>query len=249
MSKKTDNAPESGREQKSPMPRQLRPVTIAAEEKAARVDLAARLMGLRPSELLPKVEFLASQGLLIERHEAAFVLSEKVVKELEDAGEVDRNRRWFWPTRAGFRAAYPIFRGKYEPSGGQLRHMAASAATRHEKFLENPDGVWVPERYLRKDAQFNKYRDDNGDERHLADALWVLPDKKVAIEVETSWKDRKKVEYAIEELSDLFDEVHYYCVALTRPRLDDLKAKRGYEKLHVFDLDERRYGIPQGKRR
>jgi hypothetical protein len=249
MSKKTDNASEPGREQKSPMRRQLRPVTIAAEEKAARVDLAARLMGLRPSELLPKVEFLASQGLLIEKPEAEFVLPEKVVRELEEEGKIDRNRRWFWPTKAGFRAAYPAFEGEYEPAVGQLRHMAASAATRYEKFRENPDGVWVPERYLRKDAEFNKYRDENGDERHLADALWVFPDKKVAIEVETAWKDRKKVEYAIEELSDLFDEVHYHCVPATRPRLDDLKVKCGFEKLHVFDLDERRYGIPKGKRR
>jgi hypothetical protein len=148
--------------------RGMRVLALACEERAIRVDLGARILGLKPSAFVSIVNRLQRLGLVEQER---FLVKERYA--------------WVWPTRSGLRAdgrGYPFYR----PSVGQLRHMAGVAATRAACVASDPGAVWVPERALVREHGRCKW--------HLADAALEVDGRRVAIEVELSGKDRYRAD-------------------------------------------------------
>lgn len=185
-------------------------LALGCEELAVRVDLGARILGLRPSAFVPIVNRLERLELVVQ-----------------DRFLVKESYPWFWPTRDGVRLDGRGYRF-CEPAVGRLQHMAWVAAVRARCAVSDPDGVWAPERLLCKESGRTR--------RHLADGALVFPDGLVPIEVEVTPKDLYKVVANMGSLVEHFGGGRYYCSKVARPGVQRAVAIGGFEqKVEVLD--------------
>lgn len=190
--------------------RGLQVLSLAAEERAIRLDLAARIMGARPSGLASVVGRLDDAGLVRQER---FLVKER--------------HAWIWPTKAGLRLddrGFPF----YKPALGQLQHMAGVAMTRSVAVAANPGALWVPERALMREQSRSK--------RHLADGALEVDGKRIPIEVELTSKDRYKLVGIMWALLDNFGAAHYYCSRQTLGAVEGVIASEGFTEVEVFDV-------------
>jgi DNA-binding MarR family transcriptional regulator len=182
---------------------------LACEERAIRLDLAARIMGVRPSGLASVVGRLEDAGLVKQEQ---FLVKERYP--------------WIWPTKAGLRLderGYPF----YKPALGQLQHMAGVASTRALCLGSDSAAVWVPERALMREHSRRK--------RHLADAALEIGGRRIAVEVELTGKDRNKVVANMAALVRDFGGARYYCSSRTRAAVQAAVAVGGFTGVEVLD--------------
>ena len=193
---------------------------MACEQQSIRVDLGARILGIKPSAFHPVVDRLERLGLVTVKPEAAFLLPEEVVRELEEEGRVDRNRRWVIPTRSGLRIngqGYSFL----EPVVGQLEHMAWVAGARATCVGTDPDAVWVPERLLSKECSRS--------EDHLADGALLSRDGLVPVEAERTRKDLYRVVENMASLVERFGGARYFCSSESRSGVLRARKIGGFE--------------------
>lgn len=185
-------------------------LSLLTEERAIRLDLAARILSTRPLALVPIVDRLVGQGLVEQER---FLVRERYP--------------WIWPTRSGLRvpgSEYPF----YQPALGQLWHMAGVAMTRSVCIEANPGAHWVPERVLMREQSRRK--------RHLADGALEIDGKRIPIEVELTSKDRYKLVGIMWALLDNFGAAHYYCSSQTRGAVEGAIRSEGFTEVEVFDV-------------
>lgn len=177
---------------------------LVCEELAIRVDLAARILGMKPSAVVPIVNRLERLGLVEQER---FLVRE--------------DHAWFWPTRAGVRLdgrGYCFC----EPAVGRLQHLAWVAGTRATCVQTDPEAEWVPERLLSKM--------DGRSKQHLADSALVFADGLVPVEVEVTRKDLYKVVANMASLVENFGGGRYYCSEAARPGVQRAVAVGGFEE-------------------
>lgn len=93
-----------------------------------------------------------------------------------------------------------------------------------------PEAVWVSERHLK----YDKCYEGIGKRGHVADGLFIFPDKKqVAIEVEISVKGRRRIEDILKSYASQFEikEVWYFCSPYAYTVLSEVAANKTYIKL------------------
>jgi hypothetical protein len=204
------NGSENNNSVAGPGARGLELLRLAAEERAIRLDLAARLLQMKPSALVPVVERLVRGGLL---EQDRFLVKERYP--------------WIWPSRSGLRAAGTGY-AFYEPRPGQLQHLAGVAATRSVCVEANPGALWVPERAL--------VREHNRCRRHLADGALQLGGRRIPIEVELTPKDRQKLVVIMGSLLKDYGTAQYYCSERTSAAVKAVVSAEGFTEVKVFDV-------------
>jgi hypothetical protein len=185
-------------------------LSLVTEERAIRLDLAARILNMKPVVLAPIVDRLVEQGLMEQER---FLVKERYP--------------WMWPTRSGLRVPgteYPF----YVPTLGHLQHMAGVAVTRSVCIEANPGALWVSERALMREQSRCK--------RHLADGALEVDGKRIPVEVELTSKDRYKVASIMGALLDGFGAAHYYCSRQTRGAVEETIRSKGFTNVEVFDV-------------
>jgi hypothetical protein len=185
-------------------------LALACEERAIRLDLAARVLGVRPSALVPIVDRLEVAELAAQER---FLVKERYP--------------WVWPTRPGVKQDGRGYRF-CEPAVSQLQHMAWVAGVRAMCVGTDPDAVWVPERLLCKES--------GRSEGHLADGALLFKDGLVPVEAERTRKDLYKVVAGMASLVERFGGARYYCSLASRPGVERAVAMGGFEeKVVVLD--------------
>ena len=191
--------------------RDLEALAWVSEQQAARVDQLARLMG---------------------RSERT---AQRFIRRMQDAGFLEARRllgdepAWAWLTPAGQRAAATPFRA-WRPSVGRLAHIAAVNEVRLYVQERSPQSEWTGERRLaqeREEAQ-----------EHLPDAVVLTAGERHAIEVELTQKASRRIAPILDELSQRFDAVIFFCSPPARRQLDALHASGRWPKLAVRDVPQ-----------
>jgi hypothetical protein len=185
-------------------------LSLVTEERAIRLDLAARILNMKPAALAPIVDRLVEQGLMEQER---FLIKER--------------HPWVWPTRSGLQVpgtGYPF----YVPALGQLQHMAGVAVTRSVCIEANSGALWVSERALMREQSRSK--------RHLADGALEVDGKRIPVEVELTSKDRYKLAGIMWALLDNFGAAHYYCSRQTRGAVEETIRSEGFTNVEVFDV-------------
>jgi hypothetical protein len=136
---------------------------------------------------------------------------------------------WLLPTAAGLRACGATF-AVWQPRLGLMAHVAAVNEVRLHVQARSPEAEWVCERTLARER-------DAGE--HLPDALVLLGDQRVAVEVELTVKSRRRVSAILDELSGRFDSVLYFCAPGPRRQLSELAASGRWPRLGVRELPSR----------
>jgi DNA-binding CsgD family transcriptional regulator len=182
-----------------------------AEQYAATTDQLAVLLGCGPRSV------------------------QRVLARLRDSGLVSTYRvlvgvpAWVTPTRAGLRACGSQYR-VWQPKLGVLLHTAAVNDVRLHIQGRSPDAEWVSERALARDRQEGE---------HLPDGVVVTDGRRVAVEVELTVKSERRVRVILDELTDRFDMVLYYCQPVTHRQLSALKESGCWPTLGVRELPAR----------
>lgn len=126
-------------------------------------------------------------------------------------------------------------------------HRIPLATYRHDLLLidlqfhlnkKYPDAAWISERQLRHD----KYHDGIGKKGHIADALLTFDNenKKIAIELELSFKNRDRLEKILKAYGTQFDinEVWYYCPQAIASYLSMVAVKMPFVKIHILPEEQ-----------
>lgn len=180
-----------------------------SEQSAARVDQVARLLG--------RSERTAQRWAA--RMQAAGYLEARRVLADEPA--------WAWLTPSGQRAADTGFRA-WRPSAARLPHIAAVNEVRLYVQERSPESEWICERRL---AQERSERAE-----HLPDAVVCTAGERHAVEVELTQKASRRLAPILDELSQRFDAVLFFCSPPVRRQLDALAGSGRWPKLALRDL-------------
>jgi hypothetical protein len=136
-----------------------------------------------------------------------------------------------WLTRRGHGIAgidYAVWR----PHAGMLAHIAAVTDVRLDVMRRHPDGLWVSERELHREAAAGR----GGRQRHRPDGLVVLDGREVAVEVELTLKRRARIEQIMTELVARYGSVTYFAAPAPRRTLTQLAAEVGRGRVQVLAL-------------
>jgi hypothetical protein len=160
---------------------------------------------------------------------------QRVLARLRDAGLVSTYRvlvgepAWVTPTRAGLRACGSQYR-VWQPKLGVLLHTAAVNDVRLHIQGRSPDVEWVSERALARDRREGE---------HLPDGVAITEGQRVAVEVELTVKSEQRVKVILDELTERFDMVLYYCPPATYRQLSALRESGRWSTLGVRELPAR----------
>jgi hypothetical protein len=179
-----------------------------AEQCGARVDHLERLLGCGPRTVQRMLARMRSAGLITTRR---LLVGESA---------------WVIPTSAGLRACGRGF-GLWSPRLGLLDHVAAVNDVRLHVTIRSPESEWVSERVLARERQQGE---------HLPDALVLADGKRVAIEVELTVKSTRRVRSILDELSERFDAVLYFCPPGPHRQLTELSLSGEWPALGVREL-------------
>ncbi len=174
-----------------------------------------------------------------------------LAKRLEAIGLVERRRfladqpSWLWLTGAGQRACGSGIRA-WQPALGSLAHLAAVNDVRLHIQRQVPAAVWVSERMLARARQSEEHLPDGvvllertpqPSEESLASSQHVATRiERHAIEVELTQKSQRRLEAILDDLSDRFDAVVYFCAVPVRASLERYGVQEQWPKLVLRDL-------------
>jgi hypothetical protein len=136
-----------------------------------------------------------------------------------------------WLTRRGLRVAGLPFRA-WRENPGALAHIAAVNEVRLHVHERRPEAVWVCERELARDA----LGELGGFGAHRPDALVVLGERELAIEVELTQKRRARAELIMREHLARYGQVVYFAAPAPRRMLERLAAELGAGRVQVSPL-------------
>ena len=108
-----------------------------------------------------------------------------------------------------------------------LAHVAAVNDVRLHVQARSPESEWVPERLLARERRAGE---------HLADAVVITEERRVAIEVELTVKSRRRVTEILDELTGRFDAVLYFCAPGPHRLLTQLEESGRWPALGVREL-------------
>lgn len=188
--------------------RDLQLLAWLCEQYGARVDQLAPLLGCGPRTVQRAVARMQAAGLVQTRR----LLS----------GEP----AWVIPTSAGLRVGGQRF-GLWQPRIGLLAHVAAVNDVRLHIAERSPESEWISERQLARDRESGE---------HLADALVLTEGRRVAIEVELTVKSKRRLTAILDELTERFDSVIYFCAPGPRRLLAELDATERWPAVGVREL-------------
>lgn len=189
--------------------RELGVLAWVGEMGAARVDQVARLLGRSER---------TGQRWAARMKQAGWIEARRVLGD-EPA--------WVWLTSAGQRASGNGFH-PWRLSVGKLAHIGAVNEVRLYVAARAPESEWVCERRLAQDRAHPR--------EHLPDAVVHTGGQRHAIEVELTPKASRRMPPLLDDLSERFDAVLFFCPARTRRQLDTLAASGRWPKLAVRDL-------------
>jgi DNA-binding MarR family transcriptional regulator len=179
-----------------------------AEQYGARTDQVERLLGCSRRAAQRTVARLRRAGLL-----SSYRL---LVGEPE----------WVTPTRAGLRACGCTLK-VWQPKLGQLLHAAAVNDVRLHIAERAREAQWICERTLVRERERGE---------HLPDAVVVLDEQRIALEVELTVKSPRRVRAIMAELVGRYDLVLYFCAAATHRQLSALARSGAWPTLGVREL-------------
>jgi len=136
-----------------------------------------------------------------------------------------------WLTRRGMRAAGLDF-SVWRPNPGALAHIAAVNEVRLHLAERRPDAVWVCERELAREPR----RELGGFGAHRPDALVVVDDRELAIEVELTQKRRSRAELIMREHLAHYGGAVYFAALAPRRLLERLAEEIGGGRVQVRSL-------------
>jgi hypothetical protein len=136
-----------------------------------------------------------------------------------------------WLTSRGLRAAGLEFK-PWRPNPGALAHIAAVNEVRLYVAERHPDAVWVCERELARELR----HEPGGFGAHRPDAVVLLHDRELAVEVELTLKRRARAERIIRELVARYGAVCYFAAPAPRQMLQSLAAQLGDNRVQVRPL-------------
>jgi hypothetical protein len=142
---------------------------------------------------------------------------------------------YVWVTRHGMRMAGLDF-SVWRPNAGALAHIAAVNEVRLLLADERPGVMWVCERELARDAAWQV----DGFAIHRPDALAVVDEREVAIEVELTQKRRPRTELIMREHLACYGAVCYFAAPGPRRMLERIAAELGSGRVQVRDLPPER---------
>jgi hypothetical protein len=163
---------------------------------------------------------------------------QRVLERLRHAGLVTTRRlivgepAWVIPTSSGLRLGGQGF-AVWQPRLVLLAHVAAVNNVRLHVQSRSPASEWVPERLLARERRAGE---------HLPDGVVVTAGQRVAIEVELTVKSRHRVTAILDELTQRFDAVVYFCAPGPHRQLSELAVSGRWPSLDVRALPERKLG-------
>jgi len=178
------------------------------EQYAARVDQLEVLMDCGPRTVERTLARLRGRGLVQTRR---LIVGEPA---------------WVLPTTAGLRACGSSF-GAWTPRVGLLSHAAAVNDVRLHVQGRSPESEWTPVRVLARDRKAGE---------HLPDGVVRTDEQRVAIEVELTVKSQRRVTAILDELSNRFDAVVYFCAPAPHRQLTELSESGRWPTLQIRDL-------------
>jgi hypothetical protein len=165
---------------------------------------------------------------------------QRVIARLRDAGLITTRRllvgepAWVIPTSTGLRAAGHGF-GAWQPRLGLLAHVATVNDVRLHIQARSPESEWVPERLLARDRQAGE---------HLPDGVVITDGRRVAIEVELTVKSQRRVTAILDELTQRFDAVLYFCAPGPHRQLTQLAESGRWPALGVREMPSPGTSVP-----
>jgi DNA-binding transcriptional ArsR family regulator len=194
--------------------RDLELLAWVGEQYAARVDQLELLMGCGPRTVQRTLARLRSAGLVTTRR---VLMGEPA---------------WVISTTAGLRACGSSF-GVWHPRVGLLSHVAAVNDVRLHVQQRSPASEWIPERFLAREREAGE---------HLPDGLVLTEGQRAAIEVELTVKSARRVTGILDELSERFEAVVYFCAPGPHRQLSELADSGRWPALAVRTLPARSVG-------
>jgi len=190
--------------------RDLEVLDWVSEQYAIRLDLLGVLLGCRERAAQRWARRMQQLGLV------------QVRRVLADEPS------WVWLCPRGQRLAHTDFR-VWSPRPGLLAHVAAVGAVRLHLAGRVPEGVWVCERLLARDAARGA---------HLPDGVLHHEGQAHAVEVELTLKSRGRMVEILDGLSEAFDVVAYFATPAVQAALERLGGSERWPRLAVRPLPD-----------
>lgn len=138
---------------------------------------------------------------------------------------------FIWLTPRGLRTLGSDFKPWRPDAVGLLAHFRAVTDVRLHLDSRYPNGAWVSERLVRRGLARTERRVE-----HVPDAeLWV-GDRRVAIEVELTQKERLRTEEIAAHLSYRYEAVWYFAPPAVRGHLERVIERSQIKDIEVYDL-------------
>jgi hypothetical protein len=134
-----------------------------------------------------------------------------------------------WATRPGLRLAGLDFRA-WRPNPAMVRHIAAVNEVRLFVRERRREAEWICERELARDG----HGAANG--AHRPDAVAVVDGREVAVEVELTHKQRRRLERIVSELVAGYGSVWYFAAPRPRRTIEAVAERVGAGRVQVLPL-------------
>lgn len=136
-----------------------------------------------------------------------------------------------WLTRRGQHVVgvdYKLWR----PKPGRLAHVAAVTDVRLYVERRRPEAEWICERELARQDRL----EERGRGLHRPDAVVLVQDREVAVEVELTQKQHLRSERIMRELAARYEGVWYFAADGARQAVETVAKRIGSERVQVLPL-------------
>lgn len=210
--------------------RDLTALEWIGEQYVARFDQLQRLFALH-APALP-----AGQKLLSFSRTRALIARYQTAGLIEQGKVLDCEPKWAWLTTAGLQAVglgYSYLR----PKPGQLSHLYYINQVRFLLEQQQPAGRWISERSLRSENERREFGSKTG---HIPDALFHLENTAIAIEVELTAKESRRLMQILRLIMSRYDRCWYFVNADTKSILEAARPQLGERAdfLTLYDIDQ-----------
>jgi hypothetical protein len=178
--------------------RDLRVLTWVAEQYAAQIAHVQALMGIRTRSIAYRLARRLREAGLAESRQLLALQS-----------------TWLIPTRQGLRACGLSYRS-WALTLDKMTHVQAVSDVRMHVEGNSPDVEWICERQLSLERGSSR--------RHLPDGVAVLAGRQAAIEVELTPKSNAKTMEILDEHTQNYDGIVYFCAPPAHRHLTRLQT-------------------------
>lgn len=211
-------------------PRDLAALAWIGEQYTARFDQLQHLFALH-APALP-----AGQKLLSFTRTRALLARYRAAGLIEMGKILDNEPKWTWLTTAGLQAAglsYSYLR----PKPSQLPHLYYINQARFLLEQQQPAGRWTSERALRSENERREFGSKVG---HMPDAVFHLEGTAIAIEVELTAKEHRRVIQILRAVMGRYDQCWYFVNAEAKTVLEAVRPQLGERAsfLTLYDIDQ-----------